>query len=136
MNMLSYEPRKFFVFGARIFFGIWLLYGGLYKWIVMGPGTFVGYITAEFDQTWSPHFLNVLLSWVILLAEIILPLWILSGKLHRLAWSLAALLMFMLVLGQSLLMKPDVIANWQYLILTLVCAALSEPIFKKNAEIA
>jgi uncharacterized membrane protein YphA (DoxX/SURF4 family) len=134
MKVLSYDSRKFFVFGARIFFGIWLLYGGLYKWIAIGPNTFVGYITSEFDQTWSPHTLNVLLSWVILLAEIVLPLWILAGKLPRLAWSLAALLMFMLVLGQSLLMKPDVIANWQYLVLTLACAALSQPVSRPEIQ--
>jgi len=132
MNVLNYDSRKFFLFSVRIFFGLWLLYGGLFKWFVLGPTTFIGFITAEFDKTWSPHFLNVILSWFILGAEIVLPLWILSGKKPRLAWSLATLFMFMLVAGQTLLMKPDVIANWQYLILTLVCASLSEPIFRKS----
>ena len=31
------------------------------------------------------------------------------------------------MVGQTILMKPDVIANWQYLVLTLTCAALSDP---------
>lgn len=35
--------------------------------------------------------------------------------------------MFLLAFGQTILMKPDVIANWQYLVLTLFCAALSDP---------
>jgi hypothetical protein len=87
----------------------------------------VGFITTEFDKTWSPHFLNVLLSWVILIAEPVLAALILIGWRARLVWTLTTLLMFMLTIGQSILMKPDVIANWQYLVLTLVCAALCEP---------
>ena len=42
-------------------------------------------------------------------------------------WSLTALLMFLLTIGQTILMKPDVIANWQYTVLVLACAALSGP---------
>ena len=93
----------------------------------MGPGQFVGYITAAFDKTWSPHILNVLLGWLILFAEPVLAVMILSGKKARKVWTLASLLMFLLVFGQTILMKPDVIANWQYLVLVLVCAALSDP---------
>jgi len=132
MRILSLESKAFWLLGMRIFFGIWLLYAGLYKWVAIGPTTFVGYITSEFDNTWSPHFLNVILSWVILIAEIVLPLWILSGNLPRLAWSMAALFMFILAIGQSILMKPEVYANWFYLVLTLACAALSEPRIKKQ----
>ena len=109
----------------RFFFGLWLLYVGLSKWIFIGPGTFVGYITAQFDKTWSPHVLNVLLAWLIMIAEPVLAGLILSGKKPRLVWSLVALLMFLLTIGQTILMKPDVIANWQYTVLVLVCAALS-----------
>src|SRR5574341_1241727 len=126
MKCLSYEPRRFFLLGIRIFFGLWLLYAGLFKWVSIGPDNFVGFITADFDKTWSPHFLNVLLSWVIMICEIVLPIWILSGKRARLAWTLTTLFMFMLVAGQTLLMKPDVIANWQYLVLTLTCAAMHD----------
>jgi uncharacterized membrane protein YphA (DoxX/SURF4 family) len=126
MNFFNYDTRKFFLFGARIFFGLWLLYAGLFKWVSLGPNTFVGFIISEFDKTWSPHFLNVLLSWVILIAEPILAALILIGWRARLVWTFTTLLMFMLTIGQSILMKPDVIANWQYLILTLVCAALSD----------
>jgi len=84
-------------------------------------------IASEFDKTWSPHILNVVLAWLILIAEPVLALLILSGKKARLVWTLTSLFMFMLTFGQSILMKPDVIANWQYLVLTLVCAALSDP---------
>ena len=127
MKCLSYDTRKFFVFGIRIFFGLWLLYAAMMKWFVMGPNTFVSFITAEFDETWSPHILNVALAWLIMIAELVLSVLILSGKKERLVWTLTTLLMFLLTIGQSILMKPDVIANWQYLVLTLVCAALSDP---------
>jgi len=121
------ETRRFFLGGMRFFFGVWLLYVGLWKWLVLGPHTFVGAITTEFDKTWSPHRLNVLLAWLIMIAEPVLATLILSGKKARTAWTLTALFMFLLTLGQTILMKPDVIANWQYLVLALVCAALSEP---------
>ncbi len=111
----------------RLFFGLWLLYVGLFKWIVMGPNTFAGYITAEFDKTWSPHILNVLLAWLIMTAEPVLAVLILSCKKARKVWALTSLLMFLFTFGQTILMKPDVIANWQYLVLTLLCAALSDP---------
>jgi len=111
----------------RFSFGLWLLYVGLSKWIFMRPNAFVGFITSEFDKTWSPHYLNIFLAWLIIVAEPVLAFFILSGRKARLAWSLTALLMFLLTIGQTILMKPDVIANWQYFVLTLACAALSEP---------
>jgi uncharacterized membrane protein YphA (DoxX/SURF4 family) len=128
MEYFKYDTRRFFLFGIRIFFGSWLLYIGLSKWIFMGPGMFVGYITAQFDKTWSPHILNVLLAWLIMIAEPILAVLILSGKKARIAWTLTSMLMFLLAIGQTILMKPDVIANWQYLVLALLCAALSDPV--------
>jgi len=127
MDFLKYDTRRFFLFGVRLFFGLWLLYAGLSKWIFMGPDTFVGYIAAHFDKTWSPHVLNVFLAWLILIAEPVLALLILSGKKARTVWTLTSLFMFLLTIGQTILMKPDVIANWQYLVLVLVCAALSDP---------
>ena len=127
MDFLKYDTRRFFLFGVRLFFGLWLLYAGLSKWIFMGPDTFVGYIAAHFDKTWSPHVLNVFLAWLILIAEPVLSLLILSGRKARTVWTLTSLLMFLLTIGQTILMKPDVIANWQYLVLVLLCAALSDP---------
>ena len=104
-----------------------MLYVGLSKWIFMGPGVFVGYIAAQFDKTWSPHILNVSLAWLILAAEPVLAILILSGRKARTVWTLTSLLMFLLTIGQTILMKPDVIANWQFLVLVLLCAALSDP---------
>lgn len=127
MNCCSYDTRRYFLFGMRFFFGFWFLYVGLAKWVFIGPNTFVGFITNDFDKTWSPHVLNLLLAWLIIVAEPLLGALILIGKKPRSVWSLTALLMFMFVVGQSILMKPDVINNWQYLVLTLVCAALSDP---------
>ncbi|HJX73056.1 MAG TPA: DUF1538 family protein [Candidatus Deferrimicrobiaceae bacterium] len=127
MEWFQYDTRRFFLFGIRLFFGLWLLYVGLSKWIFMGPGMFVGYITAEFDKTWAPHTLNFLLAWLIMIAEPGLAVLILSGRKPRMVWTLTSLLMFLLAIGQTILMKPDVVANWQYLVLVLLCAALSDP---------
>lgn len=128
MNCCQMDARTYFLFCIRIFFGTWLLYVGLVKWFSIGPAGFIGFITAEFDKTWSPHLLNVFLGWVIIIAEPLLALFILSGRSPRVAWSMVALLMFMLVIGQTILMKPDVVGNWQYLILALACGALSDPV--------
>lgn len=127
MKIFRDDARRFFLLGIRLYFGLWLLYVGLTKWIFLGPARFVGLIASEFDKTWSPHALNVSLAWLIMIAEPVLAALILSGWKARRAWTLTSLFMFMLAFGQTLLMKPDVIANWQYLVLTLACAALSDP---------
>jgi len=111
----------------RLFFGIWLLYVGLTKWLLIGADNFVGHITTEFDKTWSPHLLNLFLGWLIIIAEPVLAALILLGKKPRKIWMLTAFLMFLLTIGQTILMKPDVIHNWQFVVLTLLCAAWSDP---------
>jgi uncharacterized membrane protein YphA (DoxX/SURF4 family) len=127
MEWFRYDTRRFFLCGIRFFFGLWLLYVGLSKWIFIGPDAFVGLITSAFEKTWSPRILNVSLAWLILIAEPVLAVLILSGKKARTVWTLTSLLMFLLAFGQTILMKPDVITNWQYLVLVLLCAALSDP---------
>lgn len=106
MQCFQYDTRRFFLCGMRIFFGCWLLYAGLTKWIFIGTDVFVDMITTEFDKTWSPHALNVVLAWLILIAEPVLALFILIGKKARFMWTLTALLMFLLTFGQTILMKP------------------------------
>jgi len=125
MSCCDYDARQFFLQGMRFFFGLWLAYVGFTKWIMFGPVNFSAMITGEFDKTWSPHALNVALAYLIMIAEPVLALFLLSGIKPRAAWTLTTLLMFMLTIGQTILMKPDVIANWQYTVLTLACAALS-----------
>ncbi|MBN8550542.1 MAG: DoxX family membrane protein [Deltaproteobacteria bacterium] len=127
MQICSYDSRRFFLLGMRVYFGIWLLYLGLIKWFMFGASGFVNMIADQFDKTWSPHALNVSLGWLILFAEPLGALFILSGIKPRLAWGLASLLMFLLAFGQTLLMKPDVGQNWMYVFAALVCAALSDP---------
>lgn len=131
MNVLALDARRFFLLGMRLFFGIWLGYAGLVKWVQFGPVPFVEMIADMFKETWSPRPMNVVLAWVILIAEPLFAVWILVGWKARLAWTMTALLMFMLVLGMSLLQKPEVSANWMYLLVTLVCAALSDPIGRR-----
>jgi uncharacterized membrane protein YphA (DoxX/SURF4 family) len=120
------DPRRYFLFGARIYFGLWILYAGVVKWIQFGASGFVGFIAESFDKTWSPHALNVVLAWIILIAEPVSGIWLLTGRCQRRAWSLTSLLMFMLMFGQTLLMKPEVTDNWHYVVFALVCAALSD----------
>ena len=84
MKCFSYGARRFFLYGMRFFFGLWLLFVGLAKWFFMGPATFVGFITSAFDKTWSPHVLNGLLAWLIMIAEPVLAMLILSGRKTRL----------------------------------------------------
>ncbi|UFS69567.1 DoxX family membrane protein [Geomonas sp. RF6] len=124
---MSLDPRRFFLLAIRIYFGIWLLYVGLTKWILFGPANFIAMITTTFDKTWSPHLLNVALAWLIMIAEPLLAVLILCGRKERAVWTAVSLFLFMLTMGQTILMKPDVIANWQYLVLAVACAALSEP---------
>jgi hypothetical protein len=59
---------------------------------------------------------------------------ILTGARPRLAWTLVALLMFLLTFGQTMLQSPDVVNNWLFTVLTLTCAALSEPAAKNRLE--
>ena len=125
-NLKDCSPKEFFLCGARLAFGIWLLYAGLFKWGSIGADAFVGMIVTQFAQTWSPEILNKALAWLILISEPAIAIFLLMGCCQRLAWTFAALLMYMLVLGQTLLMKPDVINNWLYFVFTLACAAMSE----------
>ena len=127
MKCLNYNSRSYFVCSMRLFFGLWLLYTGCFKWLGMGHDAFVNYITGSFDITWSPHALNVALAWLIMIAEPVLAVLILLGKKSRVVWTLTSLLMFLLMTGQTILMKPAVTDLWFYVVLTAACAALSDP---------
>lgn len=125
MKCCDLDTRSYFLCWTRLFFGIWILYAGLNKFIFVGPNNFVGYITTEFAKTWSPFFLNTILAWVILVGEVVLGLLLIFGVKQRTVWTLTALLMFMLTFGQTMLQK-DVSSTWMYTILCLVCAAWSD----------
>lgn len=127
MNQCNFAPRDYFLLLLRTFFGTWLLYLGISKWIFVGSTNFVSYITTEFNATWSPPSFNLAIAWIILIAEPLLGALLLLGKKLRCVWTLTALLMFVLMMGQSVLQKFDVVANnWIYLFISLVAAALSE----------
>lgn len=124
---MSLPDKEYFVRLISLFFGIWLFYVGVMKW-KMGADQFVGMITSQFDPTWSPHQLNVILAWIIMVAEPVLAALLILGKKPRMVWTLVALFMFMLTFGQTMLMQQEGIANtWQYLALACACAALSKP---------
>ena len=126
-RVLSLPPREFFLFAMRWSFGSWLLYLGISKWIA-GPAGFIGYMSSNFEQTWLPLVLVKITGWLIVILEPVLGVWLLSGKQERLAWIANAKLMFVLMLGQSILKEFNTVANnWQYLALAIACAALSTP---------
>ena len=125
MKCCDMDSRSFFLFGARIFFGAWLLYAGFAKFAFMGPSAFVGYIQSQFAQTWAPALLITVLAWIILIGEVVLGALLLVGRHMRCVWALTSLLMFLLMFGQTLLMKETVTDNWHYVVFALACAALS-----------
>ena len=122
------DAGQLFRLVMRFYFGVWLLYVGGSKWIPAGPGGFIGYLGSDgqFGASWVPAVLVTVLGWIIVAAEPLLALWLLSGKHERLAWLLTSKLMFMLMFGQTILQQyPAVANNWQYVALALACAALS-----------
>ena len=125
MKCCDMDSKSFFLFGARIFFGAWLLYAGFSKFAFFGSSNFVEYIVTQFSKTWSPALLTTALAWIILLAEPLLAVLLLLGKKQRCVWTATTLLMFLLTFGQTILMKETVGDNWLYTIFCLVCAALS-----------
>jgi len=94
----------------------------------MGPGVFVGYITAQFDKTWSPHMLNVSLAWLILVAEPVLAILILSGRKARAVWMLATLFHVSADHRPNHPHEARCHRELQFLVLVLLCAALSDPV--------
>jgi len=135
MDWGKLDTRRFFLLGMRLAFGLWLFYVGVItKWFLIGPVHFIGFITGQFDKTWSPHLLNVVLAWVIVCSEPILSVLILSGWKPRLVWSAAALFMFMLTLGQTISNGSAQFQNWAFLVLLLTCAAMSDPLPGTRAQ--
>jgi len=125
-SLLRSDSRTCFVHSLRCAFGAWLLYVGISK-IVGGAAGFVGYVETEFAQTWIPAVLTTISAWMIVVSEPLIGAWLLLGKRPRLAWLSAALLMFLLMLGKTVLREfPTVADNWQYLLICLMGAALSE----------
>jgi len=123
------DARRYFLLLMRVFFGLWLLFAGLNKWIPKGPAPFIEQTQTMFADAWPPRWLITILAWLIAISEVVLALLILSGWKPRLIWSLTAALMFMLMMGLSILMLPNAADNWQFIVLASVCAALSGPCF-------
>lgn len=120
------NARRYFLLLMRIGFGIWLLYAGVMKW-VGGIAAFIEQIQVMFEKSWPPAPLVTLLAWVIAIAEVVLALLILIGWKPRLVWTLTAALMFTLMMGLCILVMPNAVDNWQFIVLASVCAALSGP---------
>jgi len=125
-QIIDLRGRDLFLFGARLSFGCWLTYVGLMKWLG-GPVGFIGYIVGTFEKTWVPELLATGLGWIIIIAEPVIGLWLLAGIKPRWAWIGTAKLMFLVMFGKTILQDFATVANnWQYLVLALACAALTE----------
>lgn len=125
-DLLSGDARNCFSASLRYTFGGWLFFVGVSKLVGGAPG-FVGYVESEFAQTWLPAVVTTISGWVIVIGEPVIGGWLLLGKRQRLAWLCAALLMFLLMLGKTILRDFSTVAdNWQYLFLCLIGAALAE----------
>jgi uncharacterized membrane protein YphA (DoxX/SURF4 family) len=124
-RLLKGDPRECFLVSLRVTFGVWLLFVGLSKFLGGATG-FVGYIEGEFAATWLPPIVTTVTAYLILVAEPVVGGWLLLGKKQRLAWLSAALLMFLLMFGKTILRDFATVANnWQYVVLCLVAAALT-----------
>ena len=125
--ILKSDPRSFFLFSARWAFGWWLVYVGVSKWLG-GAAGFVGYISSTFAETWLPAPLVLITAWAIIVLEPLCGLWLVVGKRQRLAWIATSKLMFMLMLGQTILKEYGTVANnWQYVLFAIICASLCDP---------
>ena len=121
------SPRSLFLLWAHLFFGIWLLCLGLSK-LIGGPVGTVAWMRSEFAETWVPAALVTVLGWIIIVMENVVGVWLLAGVRARWAWIAAGKLLFLLIMGKTILGEYGTVAdNWLYLILILACAALSGP---------
>ena len=124
--LLKGDSRICFLTALRLTFGGWILFVGISK-VLGGPAGFVGYISGEFAATWLPALLTTITAYVILVGEPLVGVWLLSGKRQRLAWLVAAALMFLLMIGKTILRDFATVANnWQYLVLCLTAAAFTK----------
>lgn len=123
---LEMESKELMLFSLRWTFGFWLLYLGLSKWI-MGSQGFLGYIGKEFSETFLPPLLVQLTGWIIIIAEPLLAIMLLIGFKPRLTWLLTAKLLFILIMGKTILGDyPTVANNWIYLIMAIGAASFSK----------
>jgi len=110
----------------RLFFGFWLAYVGLTKWVVFGTAGFHTWLAQEFAKTWVSGALLTFTGWIILIAEPLLGIWLILGIAKKAAWFLTACLLFMLVMGKTIQMDyPTVFCNWIYCLLALAAGACS-----------
>lgn len=116
-----------FLCALRFFLGSWFLFVGLMKWFGPGPTGFVGYIQSTFANTWAPSGLVGILAWLILIAEPVVGLGLLVRGNRKCPWALGCLLMFMLVIGQTILQNYAVVANnWFYLFMLIIGFGMAE----------
>jgi hypothetical protein len=124
---LQMDPRNHFLFIFRLWFGVWLAFVGLMKWLG-GPAGFIGHIQEQFAATWVPGILVLIMAWGILIAEPLLGLWLITGKCQRLAWLATAKLMFLLLFGMTILKNYQTVSqNWIYCVFAIAAASLSDP---------
>ncbi|MCB0318664.1 MAG: hypothetical protein KDD56_07890 [Bdellovibrionales bacterium] len=121
------NTKDLFLFCTRWAFGIWLVYIGAMKF-VGGIDAYMAYMTGMFASTWVPPMLVQTMAVVIAVAEPVLGLMLVRNIRPRFTWVLVTCLMFTLTFGLTVLEQyPMVANNWQYLILAIVAASMSDP---------
>ena len=123
---LEADSKELFLFSLRWSFGFWFLFIGLSKWF-KGADKFVGYITSEFSTTFLPEALVHFTGWIILILEPLLGLLLMIGFFPRATWLVTAKLLFILMLGKSILGDHQTVSNnWFYIVLALGAGSFSK----------
>jgi uncharacterized membrane protein YphA (DoxX/SURF4 family) len=123
---LTMSTKELMLFCLRFFFGFWLLFVGTTKW-VMGHQGFIGYISNEFASTFLPSFLVTITAWIIIIAEPLLGLLLIIGFRPRLTWLLTAKLLFILIIGKTILSDFQTVSNnWIYLLMAIGAASFEK----------
>ena len=86
-----------------------------------GLGTTAGGIEGMFQSTWLPHTLVSVYARLLPFAELLVPVWLISGTKLREAWAFTALLLVSLGFGLSVAKQPSTDC---YMLALLSCVGL------------
>ena len=110
-------------FVLRFGLGMLFFFAGLNKFLADGgAAAFIGYIQAQFAETWLPAFATEIFARVLPYAEVVLGALLMLGLARFVAIPLGALLMLDLAFGMMVLGKHDVVMqNMIYVGLFAAC---------------
>jgi len=110
----------------RLGIGALFFFAGVGK---IGPGisaTVDGFV-AMFADTWIPTFMIVGYAGSIMIIELLLGVWLISGFKLKWAWIASGLLLISLALGMLVIKKTDVAGtNFNYLLIAVIGLIVSQ----------